>query len=147
MIIEPTSKKLVKERIEGALAEASRERRFWIPSSVSSYLVYAVAEQFFDKIPEDIVKTVEEKHFAIPRDRVERFSHLRGLGNFILYWHSYCGLKTPKVLRSLAQEYYGGAAVIGKKLNEPETSALEVLADDLPEYEPIIKLARWRLVA
>ena len=132
----------LKEVFLDRMYQVSKERFVWIPSSVSGYLARVISSHFLEPFPNDLSALMEGLHRRIPADRVDRYSHLQKMGDLIVYFHEFWGIPSCVATRGHAQTYYDDAAAIGKRIHEPEAPVLEKLAEDLPDYEGVLRELR-----
>jgi len=143
--IVPTLKERIRAAsagIDDAVQEAKRnvETPLYLPLNVSAYLAFLVADKYFSSLPDRFDKYIKNLLSHIPkRDRLKRYDYLKTLGDSVL-WINGC-LETALIVSNLvrAQEFYGDASDIGKKLNEPDADALHNLAENIPYYLPVFK--------
>ena len=80
--------------------------------------------------------------FRIPEDKINRFDYLRMMGDKIVYFHVIRDVNSCVATINHARTYYDDAANIGKRLSEPAAPVLEKLAEDLPDYENVLRELR-----
>jgi hypothetical protein len=124
------------------LYELSREQRVWIPGEVGAYLAQTMVNHFDEASPSDLSGMLEQLRAEIPKDRIERFDHLRMMGDKIVYFHIIADISSCVATINHARMYYDDAAAIGKKLREPAAPVLEKIAEDLPDYEDVLRQLR-----
>lgn len=124
------------------LYELSREQRVWIPESVGTYIAQTMVDHFREENPADLSYTMEQLRAKIPKDRLKRFDHLRMMGDKIVYFHVIADINSCVATINHARNYYDDAAAIGKKLLEPAAPVLEKIAEELPDYEHILRQLR-----
>ncbi|MEM3154612.1 MAG: hypothetical protein QW165_03560 [Candidatus Woesearchaeota archaeon] len=125
--------------------EYGRELRIWIPEEVGKYLAWNMVDHFREGRPRDLSAMMKDLQSRIPKGRLERFDHLKMMGDKIVYFHLVLEVDSCVATIHHARMYYDDAAGIGKKLREPVAPILERIAADLPEYEGILR--KFRRVA
>jgi hypothetical protein len=121
------------------LYEFSREQRVWIPESVGTYLAQTIVDNFNEESPRDLSYMLEQLRAEIPKDKLKRFDHLRMMGDKIVYFHVIQDIDSCVATIHHARTYYEDAANIGKKLREPFAPVLEKIAEELPDYEDVLR--------
>ena len=119
--------------------ELSREQRVWIPESVGVYLAQTMVDHFQEQKPSDLSDMLERLRARIPKDNIKRFDHLKMMGDKIVYFHVIHDINSCVATIHHARMYYDDAASIGKNLREPFAPVLEKIAEDLPDYENVLR--------
>lgn len=121
------------------LYELGREQRVWIPESVGTYLSQTIVDNFNTESPRNLSYKLERLRAKIPKDKIKRFDHLRMMGDKIVYFHVIQDINSCVATINHARTYYDDAANIGKKLREPVAPVLEKIAQELPDYEYVLR--------
>lgn len=137
-----TSRIELREFFLERLYELSRERRIWIPHNVGIYLAQTAVDHFNEESPRDLSGVLEQLRAEIPKDKLKRFDHLRGMGDKIVYFHVIADINSCVATINHARMYYDDAAAIGKKLREPAAPVLEKIAEELLDYEDVLRQLR-----